>query len=425
MESALKLGDVLHGYRLVRVIGEGGFGRVWLCVSEVLDKDFALKEIRGVAEASEREFKAVQKFKQLNLGSGSGMMPIEHVGRINGLLYYVMPLADGDKDVDPKSTEWQPLTLGLRIRKQKAEASWFSPEQITSWLATTIHAAAAINKAGLVHRDIKPENIIFVGGNPVLSDISLLREDGAMGTFTGGIGTPGYRSPKWYVESGGNPDMYGLAVTLYVALTGNDPDTLGKSPEKYWWPPHGKKRLSPEHVAEWERLHKVILRATSDDALMRFSSFIALTAALKYPSAPPFSKAIRFIELLFHKYRRVTERLLWRILSADVRRVCMRLWNSEQVRKSWYVIWLVPCGLLGAFSAICAPHFFLFDQKDAVWNGRFYVILAVMSAPIFIKCYSKLSLKDSSSFPRLSRLLPTYYKFTAGKPPPGLILHGS
>ena len=267
---------VIDGYRLVRVIGSGGFGDVWLCVSETLQQYLALKIIRpSQGGHDERELAAVQKFKQLALGNtASGIMPIEHVGTANGQVYYIMPLADGNVE-KPEDPAWQPFTLGTLIRLRREAPEWFTSGEVINFLASIIRAVETINNAGLVHRDIKPDNILFHQGQPVLSDISLLRDDSELVTE---IGTPGYRAPSWYVESGGKPDMFGLAATLYTTLTGNAPDKIGRAP--FRWPPQSESSLSESERTEWLRLHRVIFRATAEKPTDRFLTFASMADAM-------------------------------------------------------------------------------------------------------------------------------------------------
>ncbi len=274
--SAFEPGAVIDGYRLIRVIGAGGFGDVWLCFSETLHHHFALKVIRqSQAGHSDRELEAVQKFKQLGLGnSATGIMPIEHVGTTGGHLYYIMPLADGTAKT-PTDPDWRPLTLGALIRSRREAADWFTSGQILTWLTPIVRAAETINTTGLIHRDIKPDNILFLRGNPVLSDISLLREDDELITE---IGTFGFRAPTSYAESGGKPDMFALAVTLYMFLTGNAPDKIGRA--NFRWPPQGEISLSASEHQEWLRLHRVIFRATAEKPADRYLTFSGMADAL-------------------------------------------------------------------------------------------------------------------------------------------------
>jgi serine/threonine protein kinase len=264
-------GQVLDGYRLVRFLGRGGFGEVWLCQSEAMGSYHALKFIaRANHEVSEREYQALTLYR-----TASGMLrsphlvPIEHINRNATGLYYVMPLADGIVAGDPVDPAWQPLSLAARIHAQAAHPAWFSSAEITATLCPLLHALQTLSDAGLVHRDVKPENILFLNGQPCLGDISLLGADASVITRRG---TPGYATPSWYV--GGHPDMYGIAATLYTLLTGNSPDRMGRS--AFLWPPQGKSSLADAERDEWKRLHRIIRRATDEKVSERFVDFAAM-----------------------------------------------------------------------------------------------------------------------------------------------------
>ena len=277
----------IAGYRLIRPIGSGGFGTVWLARAEALDQYCAIKILHvGQAHRPDKELAAVRRFKALALTPvASALMPIEHVGTTpEGRLFYVMPLADGPHEFTPADPTWHPVTLGeiLRTRAAAPEVQWFSATQIINWITPIARAAAALGEAELVHRDIKPDNILFMGGRSVLSDVSLLTADSA--AFTE-IGTPGYRAPSWYMETGGNPDLYGLAATLFTVLTGHSPDKLGRA--AFLWPSGGKKSIAPRDWDEWARLHRVIFRATHERAAERFHSLAAFADALEAKKTTP------------------------------------------------------------------------------------------------------------------------------------------
>ena len=281
--QTLHPGAVVDQYRLIRPIGQGGFGTVWLAHSRILNAHVALKVLNPAnPEAVAIELNAVRTYKAMAVAGGSaGLMPIEHVGVIDNQVFYVLPLADGLDDVPPEDPDWQPRTLAACIDQQRQASTWFTPDEITAWLTPICSAAQVLSDAGLVHRDIKPDNILFLRGLPVLSDISLLRTDTLTATR---IGTPGYSAPSWYADSGGRLDMFSLAATLFALLTGNSPDKLGRP--AFRWPPQGEGSLSPSAHEAWLHFHRVVLRATHEEASELYVTFAAFAADLRREVAP-------------------------------------------------------------------------------------------------------------------------------------------
>lgn len=216
----------VDGYRLVRFLGRGGFGEVWLCRSGATVSHHAIKFISGAnPELLEKEHHSLTLYRgTAGRLRSPHLVSIEHINRHGNTLYYVMPLADGITASDPADPSWQPLSLAALIAAHTSAPDWFSSKEIISLILPILDALQTLSDAGLVHRDVKPENILFFGGSPCLGDISLLGEDAAVITRRG---TPGYATPTWY--QGGHPDMYAVAATLYTLLTGNPPDRMGKS----------------------------------------------------------------------------------------------------------------------------------------------------------------------------------------------------
>jgi serine/threonine protein kinase len=266
---------VLDGYRLVRFLGRGGFGEVWLCQSKSMGDYRALKFIpAGDSDRLEKEYEALLHYRKAAARLRSPhLVPIEHVNRNDAGLYYVMPLADGSGATEPTDPAWQPTSLATLIHDRANAAAWFSSREIIGLLLPVLEALQSLSDAGLVHRDVKPENILLFHGQPCLGDISLLGADASVITRRG---TPGYGTPSWYV--GGHPDMYGVAATLYSLLTGNLPDRMGRA--AFLWPPQGEASLSPAEQVEWKRLHAVIRRATEENVAERFVDFRTMAQAL-------------------------------------------------------------------------------------------------------------------------------------------------
>ncbi len=265
----------LDGYRLVRFLGRGGFGEVWLCQSETMGDYRALKIIpAGDADRLKKEYEALLHYRKAAVRLRSRhLVSIEHVNRNEAGLYYVMPLADGIGADDPSDPAWKPLSLATVIDGRAGAATWFSSREIIDLIQPILDALQTLSDAGLIHRDVKPENILLFHGEPCLGDISLLGADAPLITRRG---TPGYGTPSWYV--GGHPDMYGVAATLFTLLTGNLPDRMGRS--AFLWPPQGEASLSPDEQTEWKRLHAVIRRATEESVAERYVDFKAMATAI-------------------------------------------------------------------------------------------------------------------------------------------------
>ncbi len=109
--QTLTAGRELDGYQLVRFLGRGGFGEVWLCLSQATGSYHALKFISGSdSELIEKEHHALGLYRSAAAKLHSAhLVPIEHINRHEGGLYYVMPLADGISASDPVDPDWQPL----------------------------------------------------------------------------------------------------------------------------------------------------------------------------------------------------------------------------------------------------------------------------------------------------------------------------
>src|SRR4030095_1641777 len=204
-------------FELLRPIGRGSYGEVWLA-RNILGTYRAVKIIKRKAfrdeEAFEREFSGLQQFETVSR-EHDGCVAILHVSRnrAEGFFYYVMELADNDSNsgrIEPET--YAPKTLSNEL----ARCGRLSVEQAAQLGLSLSQALAALHRRGLVHRDIKPSNIIFVKGHAKLADIGLVAHTGEKGR----LGTEGYIPP----EGPGKPqaDLYGLGMVLYEATTGTD-----------------------------------------------------------------------------------------------------------------------------------------------------------------------------------------------------------
>ena len=161
-------------HEVLRVIGKGAYGVVWLARS-VLGTHRAVKVVHRSEFASERpyerEFSGIQRFEPVSR-LHPGLVSILHVGRPDSgdYFYYVMEVADDwetGRIIDPG--KYRPLTLSARMKQGRI------PLVECLEIARQLSAALAVlHERGLIHRDIKPSNIIFVNGAAKLADIGLV-----------------------------------------------------------------------------------------------------------------------------------------------------------------------------------------------------------------------------------------------------------
>src|SRR4051812_29671715 len=203
---------------LLRMIGRGSYGEVWLA-RNIMGTYRAVKLIRRSAFDSDspfdREFAGIKKFEPISR-THSGFVDILQIGRNQQerCLYYVMEAAD-DMDlgqaIDPD--HYVPRTLGKALARVKR----FSVEQCVQMGLALCQALDHLHKHGLVHRDIKPSNIVFVNGVPKLADIGLVTESNNAHSF---VGTEGFIPPEG--PGSEQADIFSLGKALYEIASGRD-----------------------------------------------------------------------------------------------------------------------------------------------------------------------------------------------------------
>ena len=271
--------DVLR-YRVARLLGEGGMGKVYLAVQPHIGSRVAIKILSPQSARSpellERFFaegRAVNLIRHENIVSVIDMAQLE-----DGRPLIVMEYIDGQ-------------TLGALVRAGRVPLGGLV--RVFGDVLSALHAAHAI---GIVHRDVKPDNVLVTAkGNAKVLDFGIAKlapqhaHDLSPRTRTGALlGTPSYMAPEQISGAKGidaRTDVYAAGVMLFEAVTGKLPfagatmfDLMRAHVEDA---PPRPTTLRPDLPPGFE---DVILTALAKDPAQRFQSAAAMANALENAS---------------------------------------------------------------------------------------------------------------------------------------------
>ena len=209
-------------WRLVREIGHGAYGVVYLAVAPD-GECAAVKVCRRDAvdpERYSRELRGAKLYRAIP--PQEGLVRMRTLVETDWGFYAVMDLADDEFERTEGSLEsYCPKTLASVIKGEKA----LPLKECVNLAISLSKGLAALQRHHLLHRDIKPGNVIYVGGRPVLSDPGLVVEESEAASL---VGTPGYVPPENFTAAAG--DVYSLGLTLKAASFGRQIEDIDKGP---------------------------------------------------------------------------------------------------------------------------------------------------------------------------------------------------
>ncbi|HLF82752.1 MAG TPA: protein kinase, partial [Blastocatellia bacterium] len=289
MKETLSPNTTLSHYRVLRQLGAGGMGEVYLAEDIQLDRKVALKLLPGeFTTHADRVRRFVQEAKAASALNHPNIITIYEIGETDGVHYIVTEFIEGET---------------LRRHLERARITIDQALNVSTQIASALSAAHA---AGIVHRDIKPENVMLrPDGYVKILDFGLakLTEKPSVSTDTSAptvarvdthpgmvMGTISYMSPE---QARGQTvdarsDIFSLGVVIYEMLAGRAPFLGGSAADVFVSilekAPVPLAHSSVDVPAELER---IVFKCIEKDRERRYASAQALTADLKALASAP------------------------------------------------------------------------------------------------------------------------------------------
>jgi len=277
----------LGHYRLLRLIGSGGMGEVYLVEDTRINRQLAIKVVRAEA-APYPDANATKEAARLFQREMRAITMLDHP--------HILPLIDfGEESVNKISLTYMVMPFRQEGSladwlQQRSSAQILSPQDVAHLVYQAADALQHAHDHQLIHQDVKPSNFLMRSraGNPgrpdlLLADFGIVKFTTATATASQSIrGTPAYMAPEqWDGQPVPATDQYALAIMAYQLLTGRPPFQGGPGQvmrQHFMAQPQPPVTLNP-HIPP--ALDAVILRALEKSPQDRYPSIAAFAQAFQ------------------------------------------------------------------------------------------------------------------------------------------------
>ncbi|WP_375793142.1 serine/threonine-protein kinase PknD [Chlamydia sp. 12-01] len=288
----------MQRYDIIRMIGKGGMGEVYLAYDPVCSRKVALKRIRE--DLSDNELLKKRFLREAKIAADlvhPGVVPVFAICSDSDPVYYTMPYIEGYTLKSLLKSVWQCDSIPKDLAEQTSVGTFLS---IFHKICSTVEY---VHSRGILHRDLKPDNILL----GLFSEVVILDWGAALSkemeedflldidipiagslfssmTIPGKIvGTPDYMAPERLrgTPASESTDIYALGVILYQMLTLSFPYRKKKGQKISL-----RHQISfPEEIAPHREippfLSQVVMRALAADPKVRYRSVSALKADIE------------------------------------------------------------------------------------------------------------------------------------------------
>ncbi|MEA5558800.1 serine/threonine-protein kinase [Nodularia spumigena] len=366
----LALGTVVDNrYRIIRQLGQGGFGRTYLAEdNHKSQQTCVLKEFAPQVQAQQDLDKAKELFER----EANVLKTLQHpqIPRFHASLQVQI----GSKDFFFLVQDYiDGINYDQLLEQRQSQGTAFSEGEIITLLEQILPVLSYIHSGDVVHRDISPDNLIWRRSDhmPMLIDFGGVKQlpaaQGFWLTHLGGnntlLGKKGY-APEEQLRQGKvffNSDLYSLAVTVLVLLTGKEPQKLYDSYQGIWY--WGKeirvssnfesvlkKMLAYKPSDRYERADQILQDLSSNTTATPQNTYVT---KLKTMVVAPGRKRANAIISKFHNQTQIISKNI--TLPVWMRPFVISLGGTALVVLTGAGTWAVVNSIIRSVSSITVP----------------------------------------------------------------------